>query len=238
MIHKYKIHCITENQDKYWNLEDGDPSPITCPTNTSHKIDLSSVTVVQIGQTAEVITQYEKNDKDLKLAKGKCSINQNGTAIVSIQIPGTFGSGDGRYVAGGYAISSDFNEDDYVTVHIEDTDRILATFLAQQINAAATVPLTDEQVQQLSTIPGVGNFPSYPVVKSYTDDELPIENQGWYFWANAQGNNLPPLGECEVEPIGGYGFIPSGMYIKITYQRPQGVNTGSMRVNFYWGKKE
>lgn len=42
-IIKYKIHCNTENADKNWYLQDTDPTPSTCPTNTAHSVDLGSV---------------------------------------------------------------------------------------------------------------------------------------------------------------------------------------------------
>lgn len=184
-----------------------------------------------------VTTQFELNNKDLKLAKGTATVDASSkTAIVSVQIPGTFGSGDGRYVAGGYAISGDYKPDDYVTVRVEDIDRLLALAIAQSQNPNATQPLSDQAIQSMGVIPGLGAFPNYPIVKSYTDDDLSAVNQGWFFWPLAQGNNLPPVGECEVEPIGGYGFLPSGFYLKIVYYRS--VTIGNLQVNFYWGKLE
>lgn len=239
MILKYKIHCNTENTDKYWLLQNTDPSPSKCPTNSAHSVDLSSVVVVDSGDSPkEVITQYEKNDKDLKLAKVKAVVDNSGTAITSLKIPGTFGSGDGRYVAGGYGIAEDYNPDDYVTVRIEDSDRVLALLLARQLNPSATAPLSDQQVQEMGNIPNIGEFPQYPILRSYTDDDFSEVNQGWYFWPLAQGNNLPPVGEVEIEPIGGYGFLPSGLYIILTYHRPDGITSGTLRANFWWGKKE
>lgn len=185
----------------------------------------------------EVVTQYEKNDKDLKLAKGVAEVGEDGKATVYIQVPGTFGSAEGRYVTGGYGISEDYNPDDYCKVDIEDKDRILAMMIARMMNPEATEPVSDATVQGMGEIPGVGAFPAYPTVKSYTDDEQPEEHQGWYFWPLAQGGSLPPVGEVEVNPIGGYGFLPAGFYIKIIYCRPAGVTTGKVRINVDWGKK-
>ena len=214
MLLKYRIHCITESADQYWVLPDMAHPPTHCPNNSAHHVDLASVVVVDNGEgPKEVVTQYEKNDKSLKLAKGKCAVGEDGSATITLKIPGIFGSGDGRYVAGGYAISSDYNPDDYVTVRILDNDRLLAMMLALQVNPSATEPLTDEQVQGVGEIPGIGAFPQYPIVRSYTDDDMPAESQGWYFWPIATGNDTPAIGECEVNPIGGYGFLPSGFYI-------------------------
>lgn len=181
-----------------------------------------------------VTTQFELNNKDLKLAKAMCSVDETGLGVSAIKIPGTVGSTDGRYVAGGFAISADYNADDYVTVRIEDTDRNIAMALALASNPEAISPLDDATVQGLGIIPGYGAFPSYPIVKSYTDDDFTSINQGWYFWPNANGST----GFADVEPIGGYGFIPAGFYIVFNYQRPPGIITGSCRINYYWGKLE
>lgn len=173
-----------------------------------------------------ITTQYEMNDKDLKLARSAAQVDNNGKALAIIKIPGIFGSKDGRYIAGGYAISEDYNKDDFVTVWVEDTDRLICA-----ANGLPTDGTGDATMKE-------SGYPQYPIVKSYTDDDAPAENQGWYFWPLVQGNSLPAAGECEVDPVGGYGFIPAGLYVKIQYQRPTGVISGSVRINFWWGKKE
>lgn len=195
--------------------------------------------LLETDKPQQVVTQYELNDKTLKLAKCKGTTDENGSAILYFKVPGQFGSGTGRYVVGGYGISEDYNKDDYVIVRIEDKDRIIAWMIARSQDPNATQPVSDEIIQQIGVIPGVGEaFPSYPIIRSYTDEEADEENKGWFFWPLAQGNNLPPVGEIEVNPIGGYGFIPSGFYIKLIYQRPNGIRTGSFRANIDWGRKE
>lgn len=184
-----------------------------------------------------VTTQFEKTNKVLKLACANASVNSSGTAIASIKVPGTFGSGQGRYVLGGYAISADYNVSDTAACRIEDVDRNIAMMVALAINPAATVPVSDATIQGMGVITSLGQaFPSYPVVQSYTDDQLPSENQGWFFWPLATGSSTPPAGEVEINPIGGYGFIPAGFYIIVTYQRPLGVTSGSININLDWGE--
>jgi hypothetical protein len=51
-----------------------------------------------------------------------------------------------------------------------------------------------------------------------------------------QGNNLPPIGYCDVEPIAGYGHIPPGLYLKLIWTRAN-LNTGTIRASIWWGKK-
>lgn len=189
--------------------------------------------------TAEVVTQYEKNDKTLKLCRASGEVNEGGNVTLYFKVPGQFGSEDGRYVAGGYGIAEDYDKDDYVIVRVEDKDRIIAWLVAQSIDPEATEPVSDEMIQQMGPIPGFGEaFTAYPMIRSYTDEEADDANKGWYFWPLAQGNNLPAVGEIEVNPIGGYGFIPAGFYVKLIYQRPEGKTTGSFRANIDWGKKE
>lgn len=189
--------------------------------------------------SALVTTQHELNDKVLKLARAKGNVDSNGKVELYFKVPGIFGSGDGRFLTGGYGISEDYNKDDYVFVTVEDKDRIIAWIVAQSQNSNATQPAPDSFIQGIGVIPGIGRaFPSYPTIASYTEEDAAEENKGWYFWPNAQGNNLPPVGEVEINPIGGYGFAPSGFYMKLVYQRPSGITTGSFRANFDWGKKE
>lgn len=188
---------------------------------------------------AKVETQYEANDKTLKLARAKGIVDEDGRVELYLKVPGTFGSGQGRFVVGGYGIAEDYHKDDYVVVRVEDKDRLIGWVVAQYLNPSATEPVSDAFIQGMGVIPGIGEaFVNYPTIASYTDDEGAEENKGWYFWPNAQGNNLPAIGEVEVNPIGGYGFIPSGFYVKLTYQRPSGVTTGSFRANIDWGRKE
>ena len=42
-IYRYRIKCNTDNKFEYWNLLSTDPVPTTCPTNTAHSVDTSSV---------------------------------------------------------------------------------------------------------------------------------------------------------------------------------------------------
>lgn len=180
-----------------------------------------------------VTTQFELNNKDLKLAKMLASLPGDGSttsATASVKIPGTPGSSDGRYIAGGYAISADYDADDWCDVWVEDKDRMIAWQMALASNPSATAPVADSVVQ-------ANGYPTYPVVKSYVDTELSVANQGWYFWPLANNGQATASGECEVEPLGGYGFIPAGLYICCSYNRLT-KTSGSCRINLEWGKLE
>lgn len=187
---------------------------------------------------AEVTTQFEKSDKTTKLVKGKATVNVNTKkAIVLLKVPGVPGSGDGRYVSGGFAISEDYDKDDYATTKIKDEDRMLAWQVALAQNPNATAPIADADMQAMGIHPILGDLTKYPYVRSYTEEEANPENEGWFFWPISMGNNLPPIGETEVESLGGYGFLPSGFYLEVTYIR-QTLTTGGLRINVEWGKKE
>jgi hypothetical protein len=187
---------------------------------------------------SEVTTQFEKNDKTTKLCKAKAQINaQTKTATILVKVPGVPGSGDGRFISGGFAIADDYDKDDYATARIKDEDRMLAWQVALAQDPNAIEPLSDAAMQAVGTLPEIGDISKYPYIRSYTEEDLDPENEGWFFWPLAQGNNLPPVGETEVEALGGYGFLPSGFYLEINYIR-QTLTTGTLRVNLEWGRLE
>jgi hypothetical protein len=213
------------------DLSDGDKTILDgiVAAHSGTPLAQNQVQTVNINNAPIVTTQYELNDKTLKLGRVKVTIADN-VGILYCKVPGTFGAdGAGRYVAGGEAIIDTYDPDDYAMVYIEDFDRLIAA--AYGAGAGLGRSMTDaEMIAQ-------GDYPAYPILRSYTDDELDAANQGWYFYAEAQGNNLPPYGIMDIEPIGGYGFIPSGLYMKIVVNRPN-VATGTTRINIFWGKKE
>jgi hypothetical protein len=101
------------------------------------------------GEFLEVVTQFEKRDKVVKLASAQAEVGSNGMATISIKIPGTPNSGAGRWIDGGTAWFDDQHKD----------DRILS------------VVFTDED-----NLLGYG---AGTVVGSYTDSELDSAQQGW-----------------------------------------------------------
>jgi hypothetical protein len=167
----------------------------------------------------QVTTQYEVNNKTLTMAKGKIVMDGVNHSIEGyIPVPGTFGvANSGRYVSGGWGTISDFDPDDYIKVFIKDKDRLISTY----VYSGAT-----DAWMQANT-----EYTEYPIIGSYTDDYQTLEaNKGWYFWPSPSG-----YGEIEIEPIGGYAFIPAGMYLEIVLVRPNKV-TGWFTFNVYWGK--
>lgn len=177
-----------------------------------------------VQETTLVTTQYELNDKDLKLARGECAIDPD-TKSATVYIPVPAG---GRYMAGGDGFLDSFDWGDYAIVDIEDKDRLLAHLAGIEMSLGRDA--TDEEMQAAS------EFTAYPIVKSFTDYALNASNQqGWYFWP--EPINQTSYGVIEVEPIGGYGFVPEGFYIKIKAIRAN-MTTGMFRCNVFWGKKE
>lgn len=145
----------------------------------------------------EVVTQFEKRDKTLKICSGTGAVGIDGIATVLIKVPGTHGSGDGRWISSGMAFFDVHHPDDKVnSVRFTDEDNILGY--------------------------GAGF-----VVGSYTDDDADSANQGWH---------IPPPGWVEAEAIGGYGFAPSGFYIKVVGTKGGGATTGNLYMNIEWGK--
>lgn len=73
-------------------------------------------------------------------------------------------------------------------------------------------------------------FGAGTVVKVYHDSDADEANQGWYFWKTHGGE-----GECEIEPIGWYGQIPSGLYLRVTFKLQA---LAKAKVNVWWGRVE
>lgn len=98
---------------------------------------------------SEVVTQFEKRDKTIKLAHAEGDVAGDGTVTVFLKVPGTPGSADGRWLSSGTAFfDSHTPGDKVIAVYFTDEDNILGN--------------------------GAGS-----AVGSYTDDEAPEQNRGW-----------------------------------------------------------
>jgi hypothetical protein len=211
-------------------LQDGDPNISDWTTNLA---PTANVAVQQPSVvTNTVTTQFERTDINLQMARIEISISNN-VGTYGLLVPGTFGVDDGRYVSGGYGMMDTYDPDDFLTVSVQDTDRIICAALGLPTDGTG-----DATVQGMGVLPGplagFGALPSYPLIASYADLDVPTENQGWYFYPLALGNNIPPIGELEIEPLGFYAHIPSGFYIVFSINRPN-VATGTMRGDIFWG---
>lgn len=152
---------------------------------------------------SKVITEFELDDKVLKLASGIGTFDGNGDCTIEIPIPGAFDPLEpSRYIAGGYANTDLYGWGDRCTeVNILDKDNILGM--------------------------GAG-----AVLETYHDNEVAEENRGWRFYASEGGE-----GEIEIEPIGGFGKIPGGLYLQIKFKRANGNPATKVQANLWWGKK-
>lgn len=146
----------------------------------------------------EVTTQFEKDDKRLKLACAEAEFDQNGEAEISIQVPT-----GGRYIAGGNAFTNAFGAGDKASaVSLVDVDNLLG-------------------------------YGAHTVLATYHDSDMPTANQGWFFEPKSNGT-----GWIEIEPIGGYGHLPEGMYLELYFKKAAGSTATKVFVNVWWGKLE
>jgi hypothetical protein len=155
---------------------------------------------VTVENTANVSTRFERVDIDLKMACAEADVQSDGTAEISIKVPGTIGSGDGRLIGGGELFFDVADVGDRaIQVAVVDVDNIL----------------------------GMG---AETVIKSYCDTDLPDDNRGWYVPVKR--------GHLDVESMGFYGMIPSGLYLEVCLKKGNGVTTGKAYINIFWGKVE
>jgi hypothetical protein len=148
-------------------------------------------------------TQFEREDIILKLSRVQADFDVSGEAKISIKVPGTPGTSDVRYVAGGYAFTDVFSFGDAMNkIQVVDVDNII----------------------------GMG---ANTVLKTYHDEELDEENQGWYLWPSPQAG-----GEVEIDPIGYYGEIPAGLYLEIYFKKTIVSGASKVFCDIWWGKNE
>jgi hypothetical protein len=145
----------------------------------------------------EVVTQFEKNDKVLKLASATGSFEAN-EARCAIVVP----SG-GRHIAGGYGWSDKY-------------------FFGDRIREVNVLDLND-----------VLGYGASAVVKTYHDVEVEDKNKGWRLYPAHQDS-----GEIEIDPIGGYGFIPEGFALEIVFEKVPGSSASFVACDIWWGKTE
>lgn len=116
----------------------------------------------------KVITEFELEDKVLRLAKAEATYDGNGDAFVEVQVPGAFDPlNPSRLIAEAYCVTDSFYWGDNLTqVYVYDKDNILGY--------------------------GPGT-----VLERYHDYELPEANQGWFFYPTHQNHGeieIEPLG--------------------------------------------
>ena len=58
-LFKYRLKCTTDNKKEYVWLEDNQPVPTLCPTNSAHSVDTSETTIVDKIDNTEVIVKEE-----------------------------------------------------------------------------------------------------------------------------------------------------------------------------------
>jgi len=81
-------------------------------------------------------------------------------------------------------------------------------------------------IVDLDNILGLGPF---YVATTYHDEEAPCDNLGWYIPKNE--------GCLEISALGGFGFVPSGLYIVLTLQKSKDNFSGNVYANIKWGKR-
>lgn len=146
-------------------------------------------------------TQFERTDIVLKCAKYTAAFS-SGHAEISIKVPGTPGSGDGRYVAGGYAFTDLFSFGDKMkSISIVDVDNLLG-------------------------------YGAHTVIQTYHDSNVDETNNGWYMWPSHSVSGSAS-GEIEIDPLGYYGFIPSGLYLEIYFESSVATN---VYCDVWWGQ--
>ena len=70
------------------------------------------------------------------------------------------------------------------------------------------------------------------VLETFHDPEVPQDQQGWRFYPSHQNS-----GEMEIEPIGGFGEVPSQTTIRATFQKMSDSPATKLIADIWWGKR-
>jgi hypothetical protein len=132
---------------------------------TADLIDINqAINFLKDKTPSEVVTQFEKNDKTIKICSMKAETDINGDAVVEFKVPGVLADGEGRWVDGGIGwFYPETPGDRIVSIHIIDKDNVLG-------------------------------YGENAVLRYYSDNEMDESYEGWYIPQSKQGLELSTLG--------------------------------------------
>jgi hypothetical protein len=155
-----------------------------------------------------VVTAEEVNDKTLKLATSISTFDAT-THLAVCQI-----LVPGTYAGFGY----------------NDPGRFVAGGYAFTDAGKFGDRCTKIEVADMDNILGSG---AGAVIKTYHDQDVDPSNAGWYLYPAPQSAY-----EIEIDPIGGYGKLPAGLYLRVTFQKVSDSPATQVACNIWWGKIE
>lgn len=156
----------------------------------------------------EVTTQLEKNDKTLKLASAVIDYD-TGTNLATAML-----KVPGTFGGFGYGT---------------DGRHVAGGYAFQDTGAFGDRCKTIEIADQDNLI----GYGAGAVLKAYHDTDIEPEYAGWRMYPAPQTS-----WEIEIDPIGGYGFLPAGLYLKIVFEKLPASPATKVAVNIWWGKIE
>jgi hypothetical protein len=88
-----------------------------------------------------------------------------------------------------------------------------------------------DKVEKVEVVDKDGTIapPGY-VIRKWHDVAVEEVNRGWYI----------PIGNSgiEVQSLGGYGYIPGGLYLRVKAKKGEAQTTGKLFLNLKWGEEE
>lgn len=91
-------------------------------------------------------------------------------------------------------------------------------------DAVTTIELIDKD-----NLSGLG---ANTVLETFHDPDVALANRGWYFYPTFGG-----AGELEVSPIGGFGELIGGTYLRATFKKAVGSTAQKVIACIWWGEK-
>lgn len=168
--------------------------------SSGDKTTLDSVVAAHDGtplpenKITEVVTQFEKRDKTLKLAHCEGSVTEDGTVTILLKIPGTPGTTDGRWISSGTAFFDTHTAGDKVLgVYFTDEDNILGGGEGSLVGSYTD--LDADEINQGWAIPPMG------VIKAEAIGGYGFAPAGFYLKVVAKKAGASPSGKfyCNFE---------------------------------------
>jgi hypothetical protein len=161
-----------------------------------------------IASAQEVVTQFEKNDKDLKCASATAQVDsQTGEVTLEILCPPS-----GRWI-----------------------DEGMTFFTSQEPNHVTSVEaVTPVELPENALYAGSPVIPAGTAIKAYHDEEVAEANQGWRVPASPDYDDI---GFLKLVAISGYGWFPGNLILRVKgKQKGTPPFSSWFTVNVKWGK--
>lgn len=173
-FYKYRIFCETENKYVFVILDKDDPPPTKCPNNTSDKININTVAIVDTIEEREVIIKEENGKTGGSFGTVSCTINATANTTTSITMTWPYPIS----ALCQYFVSTEENKKDLLTLSINENRKI--GVITDNISPATAWTTQNYNAGQIVTYthPIFGSR-VYTCIANTNNNQEPTNNNYW-----------------------------------------------------------